>query len=638
MFGGSSTTTYHLFGNQFFASGVSLDAWVAGGFPNYSTDFAVEVAGFRLGGGTGALTAGDFYLRAMDLPSLDFSVADYFPVRGFRLEAASGDTRWSVFAGRARYQPTGFSDSGDRPVLAGGTVSTAWGGGTVGFSLTAVDRPVFAVAGQDRDRAAVLSASYVRPVSPLTSLYGELLTTDAGGLGGRAGALFRFVNSEVSSEVFGFALSFPQLDPYYRPGEKGIAVDYSYRLSEQSRVFTDVSWVDSTDAGASSSLRGTAGIGTSLGAGAPYLQLSVGRNDVTFASDSIGARGGRADRAELSLSQSSRLRDLYVDVQYVASNQASTPDRSQGLFRWRQLVGLASFVTGSAVVQHESGRGSGGTGEVSLDFPFRGPYRMICGLGAAVRTLEGTRSGEGIARIGFSRNVGREGWWIRLEAVRDFSIGMERANLNPSQFLFDVGRNLSWRSIGEIRSVFAPILTPGQYGSIEGTVTMDGEGRRGVTILADGSPRAVSGSDGSFRISRVPVGTVTVSVDLRGLGPRISVKGGAARQVTVTPRGTARAAFELAETSYFQGSVVRCSDGGLVPVIGAKVTVTAGSYSRTVTTSAMGGFQLDDIPPGTVEVTVDATGVDEALPVVRERVDLSGDVGGYVVRLGCPAS
>ena len=627
-----------MFGNQFFASGLSLDAWVAGGFPNYSTDFAVEVAGFDLGGATGVLRGGDFFLRALDLPGIDFSVADYFPVRGFRLDAASGATRWSVFAGRAKYQPAGFSETGDRPLLAGGAVATAWRGGTLAFSLTAVDHPVFSVAGHDRDRAAVLSTSYVRSISPLASVYGELLTTDAGGLGGRAGALFRFVNSEVGSSVFGFGLSFPQLDPYYRPGEKGVTVDYSYRIGEQSRVFTNVSWVDASDAGASSDLRGTIGVGTSLGVGAPYVQLTVGRDDVSFAPDSIGTQGRRADRAEFSLSQASRLRQLYLDVQYVASAGASIPDRSQALFRWRRLVGLESFLSGTVVMQHESAQGSGGTGEVSLDVPLRGPYRLICGLGAAVRTLEGARSGEGIVRLGFSRNVGRQGWWVRLEAVRDFSIGMERANLNPSQFLFDVGRNLSWRSIGELKSVFAPILTPGQYGSVEGTVTMAGEGRRGATILVDGAPRATSGSDGTFRISRVPVGTVTVSVDLRGLGPRISVKEGAARQVTVTPRGTARAVFELAETSYFQGSVVRCTDAGLVPVIGAQVTVTAGSYSRTVTTSAMGGFQLDDIPPGVVEVTVDATAVDAALKVAHERVDLSGDVGGYVVRLGCPAS
>lgn len=177
------------------------------------------------------------------------------------------------------------------------------------------------------------------------------------------------------------------------------------------------------------------------------------------------------------------------------------------------------------------------------------------------------------------------------------------------------------------------------FGSIEGMVTLEGKGVSGLPILMDGRRVATTSGDGSYRIRRLPVGSVSISISATSLEPGYSVDGEFAQAVQVLPRETVRADFVLARFSTFQGSLIYCDDGRIRPIGGARIALVSQDEFITISTSAAGGFQADDVPPGTYDVIIDPESVSayaapDEIPAIR--LDLSEDVVAYVIRLGCP--
>jgi hypothetical protein len=231
---------------------------------------------------------------------------------------------------------------------------------------------------------------------------------------------------------------------------------------------------------------------------------------------------------------------------------------------------------------------------------------------------------------------------LRVEGVVPFSIGLERADLRREQVSVDVSYALDWRRVEDIRAAWAPLLAPRSFGTLEGRVTLNGEPAGGVRVLLDGAYGATTGSDGRFRVRRVPVGPVSVGIDLGEFSPRVSVVGNATQVVDVRPSAGLPVEIRLEETSLLQGAVVRCgSSDSIDPVRGARLVVTSGGEEREALTSPLGAFQFDRLPPGVYELALDPVSV-EPPPApgddVRWTFDLTAsDITGFVIRLGCGA-
>jgi hypothetical protein len=230
----------------------------------------------------------------------------------------------------------------------------------------------------------------------------------------------------------------------------------------------------------------------------------------------------------------------------------------------------------------------------------------------------------------------RSGWYVRAELRLPFSIGLERSELNRQIVALDVGNRFDWPDLRTLREALPGGGRRRRTGSIEGSVTVDGEGLGGLTVLIEGTPRAVTRPDGSYRISDVPVGTAHVSLDLRSLDPGYEPVGEASRAVEVAARGAGRADFAIARFSLFQGALLVCEDGRMVPAPGVAVTLQGEGISRTARTSNLGGFQFDRLPPGVYALSLESDPEIAAQLPAPVRVDLTNDIFGWTLRLDCP--
>jgi thermitase len=140
------------------------------------------------------------------------------------------------------------------------------------------------------------------------------------------------------------------------------------------------------------------------------------------------------------------------------------------------------------------------------------------------------------------------------------------------------------------------IIVPG---TITGSVTdaEDGSGIVGATVT-DGTRTATTDASGKYTIADVPPGTYQVTASKSGYHSSSS-------SVTVLAATTAVVDFSSNEIVVFgiiTGSVTDAEDGS--PIVAA--TVSDGT--RTVQTDAAGQYIIDDVPPGTYQVTASKSG------------------------------
>ncbi len=636
LFDGASTGTYRLFARQSLFEDGDATAWFSDGFPNYVSDFGIAATGVPFRGSRVDAVGGDFVLGPLR-PASFFTVSrDTYPLRGMSIRVADGNGEWGAFAGAAKY----FLPPPDRawqvPSLAGVQRLVDRGADHFGVALTGIADATYLEPGKEGGTGAVLTGDYFRDLSASAKLFLEGMSTSSGDPAGRFGLQLRNPRWDLSAGAYAFGDGFPFVSPLYLPGERGLEVagrfDPAYRWSLSG--YGD--YVHDSLRFGRAELRGDLGVAWSPGGSLPHLRLDYARNEVSYDSTSISTPGATSDRVVFLAARSYASQFWSLRAEHVLRDASGVPERSQATFDFRRVALADSFVTGTAVLQRSSGGDLGATAESAIERPFRPDWSYIAGLGAAWTRIAGEPAGEGVLRAGVAHRFSREGWYARLEVRVPFSIGSQRADLTTQTVSFDLGSRIGWRGRSEPRRGFEPSANEA-WGTVEGSVTLDGSGVPGVRLLLDGEPAATTGSGGRFRIRKVRAGQADLSVDLRNVDPRFSVRGGTTRRIEVLGRGSTHADFVVEPRSYLQGTLLACEAGRLVPVRGARLTLAEGAFARTVETSPLGSFQIDEIPPGVYSLTLDAgTGSPRASgfssPV---RIDQSEDVRGYVIRRPC---
>jgi hypothetical protein len=193
---------------------------------------------------------------------------------------------------------------------------------------------------------------------------------------------------------------------------------------------------------------------------------------------------------------------------------------------------------------------------------------------------------------------------------------------------------------GESRAGLTVSLANGT-GSVTGRLLdSDGHGLGGATVTVGGASGTgaanpstttlTNGDVGSFAINGLAApGSYTLTFSLAGFAPAtvpVELRGNGA-----PPTVTVHLASELGAIS---GVVTRGGDG----YVGATVTATDGTTSRTTTSSAAGGglptggYRINGLPPGTYSVTVTAPGLAQQTRLVT--VSAARTVTGQDLRLG----
>ena len=137
-------------------------------------------------------------------------------------------------------------------------------------------------------------------------------------------------------------------------------------------------------------------------------------------------------------------------------------------------------------------------------------------------------------------------------------------------------------------------------GNVHGTVkNTAGAPLQGANVKA-GTATAATGGDGSFTLTNIAPGSVSVSASLAGYTT-------ASQTVTVAAGGTATAALALPPVNpgAITGTVTKT---GGAAVSGALVTAAG----LSATTNASGGYTFSNVPAGTVQITASASGLQNA--------------------------
>ncbi len=486
----------------------------------------------------------------------------------------------------------------------------------------------------------MFGAEYVRQVSPRVMMLSELLASHGGALGARAGSRFEWNGGDLEATAYRFDERFPFLDPLYRPGETGVDLSGWLRPSEFTSLSGHVTYVAHGPLRGGSEVRADLWLGWYLGDNRPHLRLGYARSEITLDRTSIADRGVVSDRLVLSLSKSGARGLLNVDLEHLWDSGSEGRGRSQVVTAFHRSWAPSTLATGMAIVQRDAAGNLGLTGDGAVERAWRGPYRYLVGLGAALVERGGSESGDGVLRLGLARRLSTDGWVGRLEVRIPFGVGLPRAGLVSRQLVAELGQRLSWhdwRSLGD--SGLLSFGAAPRTGQVEGRVTAGGRGIAGVEVSVDGEPRAVTDRQGRFRLRRLPAGPVSLAIDPRQLETRWSVAGGSQRLISVPAGGVVRLELELRESSSLRGSVVACGAGDdparLSGLAGAIVRLTGEGAERSTTTSRLGGFQFDDLPPASYELSVLDPGSAEGEPLARVALDLEQSRTGLVVRIGC---
>jgi hypothetical protein len=624
-----------LFGSQQLRTGGEASLWLRRGFPNMRTEGSLGVEGVPSGRWEVDATAGDLVLeQPAGSRGLSLTV-DALPLEGVQLRLRSDRQQLGIFAGQPKYYVQPPAGAVAKPMVAGGYWIKNRGASWFGVSAAGVRDPSY-VDGENTDSGGTgwLTADAGRGLSANTGVFAHLYVGTGSGLGGRAGLETHLHRADLLASVFAFGRGLPYLYPFLRPGETGVELAASFRASEMSSVFGRVSWIDGDRGTGQRRARGIVGLSRGWGTGLPAVQLVYSRDEVVFDPQSVAQQPNPTNRVAATVSQATSTDLLSLRFERV---WGGAENRSQGMLTYRRAVGLRSLLNGDAIVQREPGRW-GMTAESDLQFPLGGPWYGLAGLGGAFIDASGARTAEGLVKVGVLRQLIGTGLSLRVEGLMPYSVGVARSDRFRREIAVTLGYTVGWASLGELyrRVGVAP---PGEtVGEVTGTVTLKGQGVVGAVVVVRGTFRSTTDRRGEYRVRFVPAGPASVSVDPDSLPPRISVLGEVPRQVVVPPDGRVEVDLELSEFSFFQGSVVVCDEGKLKAVAGAVVSVGKDGVSQEVSTTTMGGFAFDRLPPGlyTVEVKLGSETLPRQVSLPKPfQVDLRRDRTGFVIRLGC---
>jgi hypothetical protein len=633
VFGTESSYYVNLFGSQSFSDSSSITAALSAGNPSVTT------GSIRYDDGTpeglSFIEAGDVSIPTHLAAGSSLHFGDAYPFLGVIGTWTSGNVEWTSFAGRARYflAPPARPQPDD-PDLIGGTVQWRSSQSEIGGGVTAIRDAVY-VDGAVNDLDVVASANASRELTPWIVLIGEGFLSAEGGSGARLGLVRRSVRSSIGAVAYTFTEEMPYLYPLYRPGESGIQVSGSMRLSELSFVSATVDAYDS-EPGRTQSTRSSLQAMKSFGSGLPSLYAMVTRNDITR--DTLEGTNEIiiADRYSLGIRRPGMGRWYDIRADYIANASTAVPDRGELFASLRQVIGTRSRVDGTLLVQVQEEQ-VGVVGETRLERQWRGPWSYSIGFGVAGVDRDGVRTGDGAIRLGITRALYNTGWYGRFETRVPVSIGLPNTRLRTSLVALEVGRRANWSDFENFVSDLFPALNAEDFGTLEGIVTLDGQPFEGAIILVDGRMAAVTNRSGKYKVNRVRVGPALVTLDTRDLPPGVSTSGELAQTIMVTSRQTVTADFALGRFVTFQGVVVVCEGDAVRPMQGAKVALIGPGFARNYETDLLGSIRDDAIPPGRYQLIIDATSVPgiRAEEIPRLDLDLTADILGQVIRLRC---
>jgi hypothetical protein len=639
LFDAGAPTSFRLFLTQALAGKGSVTVFYSDGFPNTYEEWGIQLDRLAWGEGEVDLAVGDFLYSALRPDDVIVRARDQYRLRGGRFDYRVGATSLRLFVGDPRFFRQLPDQTVEEPGLAGLEFMRRTGLWTWSAGLTLVADATL-LDGPETEDLGVVAVRAHRSFWDDGTAFADLELTDDGALGGRAGAQLRAPVGVITGYIYGYDDGFPWLYPVYRPGERGIDLSGTYRASASTTLYGRLNWLEDSAVDPRDEIQGYVGTSWFLGDNRPSLMLEFSRNDLATDVESIAPRDRTSDRLVVGVNGSTMTSFLSARLEQVWESGTGARDRTQLTAFWRRGLRFERFIDMSAVVQREQDGDLGVTVDGFVERPVRGYWNLIAGLGVAYQHLGSEDLGEGVLRLGVARRMVGNGLSLRVEGIVPFSIGLERADLRREQVSVDVSYVLDWRRVEDIRAAWAPLLAPRSFGFIEGRVTLNGDPVDGVRVLLDGAYGATTGADGRFRVRRVPVGPVALGIDLGQLSPRVSVVGNPTQVIDVRSVGGLPVEIHLEETSLLQGAVVRCTpDGDLAPVQGARLIVTNDNEVREGTTSHLGAFQFDRLPPGEYELTLDPSSVEPPLAPddgARWTLDLTdADVTGFVIRVGC---
>ncbi|MGH7885564.1 MAG: carboxypeptidase regulatory-like domain-containing protein, partial [Thermodesulfobacteriota bacterium] len=147
---------------------------------------------------------------------------------------------------------------------------------------------------------------------------------------------------------------------------------------------------------------------------------------------------------------------------------------------------------------------------------------------------------------------------------------------------------------------------PGAANSVTtviGRVTnQSGGGVGSATVIIFNTFSQLTGADGSFSLQNIPADLGNIEVFARFIENDTALDGSSNPTAPVASGITDVGTIELDEISGGVAGTIFTATGDIVS--GAEVTVTSGAFSQTVISDLAGGYQVNQVPPGTVLVEV----------------------------------
>ncbi|HEV2738567.1 MAG TPA: carboxypeptidase-like regulatory domain-containing protein [Candidatus Elarobacter sp.] len=162
----------------------------------------------------------------------------------------------------------------------------------------------------------------------------------------------------------------------------------------------------------------------------------------------------------------------------------------------------------------------------------------------------------------------------------------------------------------------------GNFAGVSGIVaTQDATGAKhplaDVGIAVDGIQAVTTTPDGRYQIGRLSPGAHTIEIVESTVPSTVQFVADKKKTVTVSAGTSTPLNFVALPLGSIAGSVVAPADGGFGALIGLRnVYVVAEPGEHAVITSDDGSFLMDNLPPGTYTLTVDADTMPDGLSVL----------------------
>ncbi|MFZ5785820.1 MAG: hypothetical protein ACOY3Y_05205, partial [Acidobacteriota bacterium] len=383
--GSSTRGSFRVFGSQTLASGPTLTLSFADGFPFTTWQGFVEVSDLPFSSRGATLTAGDVLVQSsapagLDIPGREAS----FLLTGVSLSVGAEESHLHLAAGRAKY----FSAPGsDRDAPEPGVLAVRHEGryrwGWLDLSVTGLEDALNVESGEEMGDVAVATVGARRRLGGRMVGFVEGLGASSSALAVRTGVQGEAAALDFCASAYHFGSEFPYLYPLFRPGESGVDASAVWRAAEATTVTGSLNWYEQSIERHRRDVRGTLGISHRLGSNRPFFSLTYGRNETIWEAISIAPGIENPHRLSLTTGWSTQFELVQLSAEHLWGGERAL---SQIWLVARRVVGPSLIVNASAVAERRESNGV--SAEVTADFPLRGRYSAITGVGGVWREVQ----------------------------------------------------------------------------------------------------------------------------------------------------------------------------------------------------------------------------------------------------------